>query len=202
MATSAAFIDFDEAAAPATPAAGKIRQYAKTDGKLYQKDDAGVETDLTDTGAGSSLVYDLDRFTGGDISVSSTTPGAALTGPGTLTVAAATGDLLEVNINAIDITNSSQSLRIDVASIVSAAVVNYLSTGTNTPASLGIPGWLAYSSEEYQHVGAWPYVVQAGDIDGGNIELSLRAWVGAAGARTIGAAAGNPLVWWVKNLGQ
>ena len=41
MATSAAYIDFTEAAAPSTPAAGKVRIYAKTDASMYQKDDAG-----------------------------------------------------------------------------------------------------------------------------------------------------------------
>jgi hypothetical protein len=34
----------DEGAAAATPAAGKVTLYAKTDGLLYSKDDAGVET--------------------------------------------------------------------------------------------------------------------------------------------------------------
>lgn len=47
------FIDFAEVAAPATPAAGRVRQYAKADGKLYQKDDAGVETDLAAAGGGA-----------------------------------------------------------------------------------------------------------------------------------------------------
>jgi hypothetical protein len=43
--------DFDEGAAPATPAGGKVRLYAKTDGLLYSKDDAGAET-LVSGGAG------------------------------------------------------------------------------------------------------------------------------------------------------
>lgn len=33
-----------EAAAPATPASGQVKLYAKTDGLLYSKDDAGTET--------------------------------------------------------------------------------------------------------------------------------------------------------------
>jgi len=45
-------IDFAEGAAPSTPAAGEVSLYAKADGKLYIKDDAGTETDLTD-GAGA-----------------------------------------------------------------------------------------------------------------------------------------------------
>jgi hypothetical protein len=41
-----------EIAAPSTPASGKIAVYAKTDGKLYIKDDAGTETDLAGSGSG------------------------------------------------------------------------------------------------------------------------------------------------------
>ena len=54
MATSAAYIDLDEGAAPATPAAGKVRVYAKTDGSAYQKDDAGTETGLATAGGSFS----------------------------------------------------------------------------------------------------------------------------------------------------
>lgn len=52
MATIAGYIDFDEASAPATPAAGSVRTYAKTDGLMYQKDDAGVETSMGGGGGG------------------------------------------------------------------------------------------------------------------------------------------------------
>ncbi len=41
-----------ESSAPSTPASGFVSVYAKTDGKLYLKDDAGTETDLT---AGATL---------------------------------------------------------------------------------------------------------------------------------------------------
>jgi hypothetical protein len=46
---------FPEQAAPATPPAGFVVPYAKADGKLYIKDDAGVETDLTATGAAGAF---------------------------------------------------------------------------------------------------------------------------------------------------
>ena len=45
-----AFVDkilFDEGAAPSTPDSGDVVAYAKTDGKLYSKDDAGNEHALT-----------------------------------------------------------------------------------------------------------------------------------------------------------
>src|SRR5688572_24967081 len=37
------YLDATEAAAPGTPSSGKARIYAKTDGRIYSKDDAGVE---------------------------------------------------------------------------------------------------------------------------------------------------------------
>ena len=37
------YLDAVEAAAPSTPPSGEVRIYAKTDGRIYSKDDAGVE---------------------------------------------------------------------------------------------------------------------------------------------------------------
>lgn len=41
------FIQLPEIAAPSTPSSGFLRLYVKSDGKAYQKDDAGTETDLS-----------------------------------------------------------------------------------------------------------------------------------------------------------
>jgi hypothetical protein len=48
------YLETNEEAAPGTPASGKVRIYAKTDGKVYSKDDAGNEYDLTATAAPGS----------------------------------------------------------------------------------------------------------------------------------------------------
>ena len=48
------FVQLTEIAAPATPAANRVRIYPKAGGKLYSKDDAGTEYDLTDSGIGGS----------------------------------------------------------------------------------------------------------------------------------------------------
>lgn len=49
------YLTLDEhSSAPSTPAAGKVSVYAKADGKLYIKDDAGTETDLTAAGSAAS----------------------------------------------------------------------------------------------------------------------------------------------------
>lgn len=51
---STAYLDLPAGSAPATPASGKVRLYAKTDKSLYRKDDAGLETGLA--GGGSSML--------------------------------------------------------------------------------------------------------------------------------------------------
>lgn len=68
MATSAAYIDLDEGAAPSTPAAGKVRVYAKTDGSTYQKDDAGTETGLAGGGSGPTVAT-VDATLGADVTM-------------------------------------------------------------------------------------------------------------------------------------
>lgn len=70
---------YAEGAAPATPSAGLVKQYAKADGLLYSKDDTGVETpsnaaahiaDTTDAHDGSAISVDptgLAIITGTDV---------------------------------------------------------------------------------------------------------------------------------------
>lgn len=70
MATEAIKIPFVEAAAPATPAAGRAVVYAKADGLMYSKDDAGVETLMS---SGVSLSNPMTSV--GDI-IQGTTAGA------------------------------------------------------------------------------------------------------------------------------
>lgn len=52
------YIDINEESAPSTPASGKVRVYAKSDGKLYRKDDAGNEYELGAGGSGELNVVD------------------------------------------------------------------------------------------------------------------------------------------------
>jgi hypothetical protein len=52
-AISTPSLTFDEGAAPSTPAASDVILYAKTDGLLYSKDDAGTET-LVSGGSGGA----------------------------------------------------------------------------------------------------------------------------------------------------
>lgn len=70
-------ITVPEMAAPSTPAAGKVALYAKSDGLLYSKDDAGTETVVTGGGGGggtpggsdSHVQYNNGGAFGGDASL-------------------------------------------------------------------------------------------------------------------------------------
>lgn len=54
------YLELTEVAAPGTPAAGLVRVYAKADGSVYQKDDAGTETGLAGGGGGGGAPTDAE----------------------------------------------------------------------------------------------------------------------------------------------
>jgi hypothetical protein len=70
MADTATKIPFQEAAAPSTPAATKVVIYAKSDGLMYSKDDAGAET-LMSSGGSGSVATDVIWDAAGDLAVGS-----------------------------------------------------------------------------------------------------------------------------------
>lgn len=115
-------LEFKEMPAPGTPRSGALVAYAKADGKLYAKDDAGTEYDLTVSDAYAPAVPDdwedvdpttktgaLDRMAGGHagvVLVSATPPAtpaigqirldktaSGASGLGKLTTNTITGDL-------------------------------------------------------------------------------------------------------------
>lgn len=62
-------LELDEVStAPATPDSGRVRLYAKSDGLLYQKDDAGVETvlDAATAGAVMKTLFDANTLLAAD----------------------------------------------------------------------------------------------------------------------------------------
>lgn len=173
------------------------------DGFLHVKDSAGSVTDPYDTtgGGGNPVVYDLERYTAGDISVSSTSAGADVSGVSDVVVAAATGDVVMIGLNCRSETTTANSLRFDVKCIT-GSTENYVSSLTTTPSGQGISGWFWPASHSSVASGEVLYVVQAADISGGNLTLSLRAWMSGATTTTIAADSDAPLLFWVRNLGQ
>lgn len=67
MATEAQKIQYAEVAAPSTPGTGKVVTYAKADGLMYSKDDAGTET-LMSSGADGSAAHIADTTDAHDAS--------------------------------------------------------------------------------------------------------------------------------------
>lgn len=61
---------YTEVAAPSTPAAGEVIVYAKSDGLVYAKDDAGTETALSNAASGS-VATDAIWDAAGDLAVGS-----------------------------------------------------------------------------------------------------------------------------------
>jgi len=51
------YFDINEESVPGTPSAGRVRVYAKSDAKLYKKDDAGVEQEIGAGGSGGGVNY-------------------------------------------------------------------------------------------------------------------------------------------------
>jgi hypothetical protein len=161
-------------------------------------------------GGGSGVVRSAQtpRATaiGGDITLNNITTyvevAAATGGPGSggldLTIAAATSDVLLVTGDLVFNNVTAVAVNFDVATIVAAAPVNWLAQtagGTNVGLCFitsGAGGAIGYSVQ---------YVVQAGDISGGNVVLRLMYRSGAATNRVVGRSnAGGPLMLSVANL--
>lgn len=60
-----ASVTYTEGAAPSTPASGKVITYAKTDGLMYSKDDAGTETLMSGGAGGGGGYSEGTSFPGG-----------------------------------------------------------------------------------------------------------------------------------------
>jgi hypothetical protein len=83
------FLEFTEASAPSSPASGFARLYAKSDGRIYSKDDGGTEYGPFDAagGGGGPLLY-VDTIAldaAGDEFTDDTLPGWTKVGSGTAT---------------------------------------------------------------------------------------------------------------------
>ncbi len=133
---------------------------------------------------------------------------AATGGPGTggfdLTVAAVTGDylLISINVNWVGL-NTSQQVGIDIGTIVSGSVVNWI--GQSAGAMVGTNDGLAFmippaGTNYWNFAVSVPYVVQSGDISSGNV--TLRPYYGSTATfGLIGRSVANgPLIFGVTNL--
>jgi hypothetical protein len=135
-------IDLTNGAAPATPAAGKVSIYTKTDKKIYIKDDAGVETPLIDAGLAS---------------ITALTGDVTATGPGSVVATIATGA----------VTNAKVASGIDAVKIGAGSVDNtefsYLN-GVTSQLQVQLDNIVSSIGNRVPYVGA------SADIDLGNTQ--------------------------------
>lgn len=141
--------------------------------------------------------YDIQSYTGGDISLTSTTP-VAVSGPSDLIVRASTGDMIFLGIVAMPTAATAQSMRFDYATMVSGSPVNYLSSGNGTPLAVP-PHWYIGSAEVVTAQGHHPYIVQSSDISSGTV--TFRLYYSVSGTRTVNADSTQPLILSAINIG-
>lgn len=139
--------------------------------------------------------------TSGNLTINSTTwadlPTIGTTWDAVLT--AQTGDVIEVCVTGITGAEAVSSY-FDVATIVSAAPVNYFATAGGASGQ-GIPGAVGQALSNIYFLGIYMRTLVAGDISAGTVTLRLRYRTNTATDRTIFATADVPLQFWAKNLG-
>lgn len=155
-----------------------------------------VTIDATGDSGGGGIETDSDLRTGGDLTIN-TTSYADVDTAIDLVVAASEGDVLQIGSAGLW-ENDSNFSKLDVATIVSGSVVNYVSGAGS--AGNGVTSWQGISGVYTSFGGAILYTVQAGDIESGNVTLRLRAKV-STGSHVLRANVNDPLHWWVANLG-
>lgn len=160
--------------------------------------DGGTNWYGTSSRSGGPL-SDVEYYTGGDVALTSTSM-IALPGPGDLSVAAAAGDVLLIDLSARTANTTNASIGLDIATMVSGSAVTYMSSRTGTPVTTGRPAWFLEAAQNGAAGGSCTYVLQSGDVSGGTV--TLRLFYRVSSNRTIGASSGVPLEFSVVNLGQ
>lgn len=123
-----------------------------------------------------------------------------------LVLNASAGDVIEYAPSFVGPNGYNVGIGFDVATIVSAAVVNVFSTGgAQNNTYNGITGWYWTNSSViniYQSVsGSAFYTLQAGDISSGTVTLRLRYRGDSATNRVLYASVDLQLNVWARNLG-
>lgn len=188
-------LTFEEGAAPATPASGEVVLYAKTDGSLYQKDDAGTETGLAG-GGGSGIVFKHATSTAAGADQSFSTSWADLFPTQfTTVIAASAGNVLEFTLTFTNTDTDGQAIQADF----------YIGATTNARIGNATKGSYFFFHQDangyfFSHTVVVYRVVVANDISGGNVTVKpqIKSDVNATPDVLYNTP---PAVFVVKNLG-
>lgn len=158
--------------------------------------DSTVTNGLRWAAQGGATIQSVTRTAGNLTLAGSTTTMTEVSSALRLTLAATTGDILMVGCSILVTQGGTGEAIIDSATIVTGAIVNQFSPGTNHVGHL-------YTSAALRSGGATlTYAVQAGDISGGNVVVSLTFINSDAAAGTLRAASDYALRYWAMNLGH
>lgn len=187
-----------------------VRVGAGSDGHILTADAAsaaGVKWAAADTGSAQMAVRRA-FVTSGDLPIPDTGGGwpggtwVPLTGLAELVVPAAIGDYIEASYNCLREGIQSWSMDLAVVTGGGPTIQRYLSTGSGTPAVAGDPGGYPGDASTFLgHPGALGFIVEAGDLDGGNVRIAVVVMGSGAGTRSIRATANYPFYRQVKNHG-
>lgn len=114
-----------------------------------------------------------------------------------LVLTAATGDIVRAGLSGLHANDAAVNQYLDVATIVSAAPVNYIG-GDGGASSRGVVAWEGESSTATPIGGTVEKALVSGDISGGTVTLRLRYRQSSASARTLFATSDIRLHWWAE----
>lgn len=118
-----------------------------------------------------------------------------------IALSAQVGDVIEYSVNGRVTPASGSDASFDVATIVSAAPVNYMGAGLSVGG--GVQGWYMYNTavSNLSLTGSAWYTIVIGDLASGIVTLRLRGIGGGTGAHVLQATAASPFMVCAKNLG-
>lgn len=138
----------------------------------------------------SGPVFDFKSRTSGSFTANSTNWTNLDTGLD-IVLAAQAGDVIEVGVN-YQAENEASTFRLDVATIVSGAVVNYFGGATDPGSNYGVSGWTAPGGTPSSISGSVMRTLASGDISNGQVTLRLRYRTDSAANKTIHAQSARP----------
>lgn len=159
----------------------------------------GTELTVVRIGAGSvaGLPSARSKRTAGNLTLNNTSWTDVDTGTD-LVVPAQVGDILLVSFSA-DWGNEAVQVGLDAATIVAGSPVNYVGTAGGA-SDIGVMAWGGANGDTSPAGGSVQYVVQSGDISGGNVTLRLRYRTLTATNKTLTGSTTQPLQFSVVNL--
>lgn len=152
-------------------------------------------------GKALKLVLRQGYVTSGNIQLNvGTNSWAPLAGSPTLSIPAAVGDYVELDLTVLR--QTSANIFLDVGVLLPGSpttIARYLATGTATPPGEGDPG--LYHTALPARSGARGFTVESGDRSGGNITFSFAIRNTSGASSLLLMSTDNPLYWRAINYG-